>query len=213
MMQLMRAILIRLLSLALLPAGLAAQPGGAGERADYFSGFIGSHINAQTIPGTQVTLSRGSASGGWLGFGFRATRLGAGSIWIEFPLAFLSQSPNTPLPPNSLDLEAEILAPGLRYMVPLKTFPRIASRIAVYGAAGGGLGFFNYPYVTAGPSPEVFVNSTAHGVVDFGGGVDVRVFGGAGARVEVRDFVTGRGLNGVSGRHHFVPSIGVVFHL
>jgi len=209
----MRANLFRFLCLALLPAGLLAQSGSAVDRADYYTGFTGSHINAQTIPGTQVTLSRGSASGGWFGFGFRATRLGPGSLWIEFPLALLSQSPNTALPPNSLDLEAEIVAPGLRYMVPLKTIPRIGARISVYGAAGGGLGFFNYPFVTAGPSPEVFVNSTTHGVLDFGGGVDVRVFWGAGVRVEMRDFVTGSGLNGATGRHHLVPSIGVVFHL
>ncbi len=54
--------------------------------------------------------------------------------------------------------------------------------------------------------------TTAHGVFGFGGGADVRLTRWFSLRMEVRDFVTGKGLGGAGGRHHVLPAIGVAFH-
>jgi len=211
------------LCLALLPAGVRAQ-----NALDHWESFYNGpgafaiHVKTETIeniPGQQAMLSSSSVAAYRYGVAFRMTRLSAGSLWIEFPWTSISPVQTTTLPPNSITRREQMMVPGLRYMVPverhhwgIKRFP-IYNGISVYAAAGAGLGFFDYPVIAPNPQPSVFLNSTTHGVFDFGGGIEVRILGLEGIRFDVRDMVTGRGLSGVAGRNHLVPTLEWVFHL
>ena len=95
---------------------------------------------------------------------------------------------------------------GIRMMAPL------APRVSVFGAAGGGVGLFHYPWVLPGSNPYLLSQSTTHGVLQFGGGVDLRLSRRFSIRGEVRDFVSGKGLSGASGPNHVVGLAGVGFH-
>ena len=53
---------------------------------------------------------------------------------------------------------------------------------------------------------------TVSAAVDFGGGLDLRLTRLMSLRAEARDFVTGRGLGGVEGRHHPIFGFGLGFH-
>ena len=77
----------------------------------------------------------------------------------------------------------------------------------------GGVGTFDYPVVTAsGGTSSVGTNDTWHGVFELGGGIDIRLTRLFSVRVECRDFVTGKGLDGVPGRHHIAPAAGIAAH-
>jgi hypothetical protein len=204
-MQVMSARLLRLGCLALLAIPLAAQ-NGVPDNTDYFVGLGGIPIKAQNVPGTQVRLSSNIAASTMAVFGFHLVSSPEGNLWFEVVHADVSPTQQTLAAPGSVNLEGEALMPGLRYMAPL------VWRFSVYGAAGAGAGFFNYPVLVAGPPQQVFLNSTTHGVFNLGGGLDFRQRWFS-FRVDFRDLLTGKGLSGVSGRNHLVPTIGVVFHL
>ena len=53
---------------------------------------------------------------------------------------------------------------------------------------------------------------TVRAAVEFGGGLDFRLTRLVSLRGEVRDFVSGRGLGGVAGRHHPIYGFGVGLH-
>ncbi len=223
-MQLMRATLLPPMLLALLAAGVFPAPLRAQSALDhaeiYYSLYsFGFDLKPETIPGTQAALS-GSPSGGqrW-GAAFRATRLSSGSLWIEFPWTSASPKQTASLPPGTVNRTIQMMTPGLRFMFPLdrhkwsiKHF-EIYSGLSLYGAAGGGLGFFDYPVLQTAPQPAIFLNSTTHGIFDCGGGLELRIARVEGIRLELRDMVTGRGLGAVAGRNHLVPSLELVLHL
>jgi hypothetical protein len=215
----MKASLMRWLVLALLPACGWAQ--NDRDHVEIFYGFVVSdiHIPSQTIPGTQVTLSSASPQSNPYGVAFRLTRLSYGQLWIEFPWTSVSPTQSTSIPPYSVQRTTQAMVPGLRYAIPLdhhswpaKKFP-LYSGLSAYVSAGAGLGFFDYPVVVSAPQPQVFLNSTTHGVFDVAGGIELHLFHTEGLRFDVRDLVTGQGLSGVAGRNHLVPSLEFVIHL
>jgi hypothetical protein len=75
-----------------------------------------------------------------------------------------------------------------------------------------GVASFNVPQIAQQPFPQASSTSTTHGIFDFGGGVDMRLNRQISIRGEVRDYVTGEGLGGISGRNHRVVSGGLAFH-
>ena len=86
------------------------------------------------------------------------------------------------------------------------------SRVAFYAAAGAGLASF--AGITTFTAPLTVVpgnrrNSFALGV---GGGIDFRLTRLLSLRVDARDFVTGAGMGGVTGRNHAILQFGIAFH-
>ena len=61
-------------------------------------------------------------------------------------------------------------------------------------------------------SNGLLVQAVGRWVFDFGGGADVRLSRPFSLRVEVRDFVGGKGLSGVDGRHHVIALGGIALH-
>lgn len=201
----MKSSLFRFWCVALLPGTLWAQRVQSMDISVMFGPW---RVNAQTIPGTNVTLSGTHGHAFEANFGYQVLRRPTGSLLVEF-MPLTSTSPGK-IRGNgiagSVDLSMSTFTPGVRYMVPL------TSRFSVYGALGGGFGFFNRAGVQATTPPTVISGLTTHGVLDFGGGVDFRLIQWVSVRAEVRDYVTGAGLSGVPGPNHVVPVAGLVGH-
>ncbi|MGH9826542.1 MAG: outer membrane protein [Blastocatellia bacterium] len=108
------------------------------------------------------------------------------SLYIELPLTITPTSnlkPSTALVPKSYS--AWFLTPGLK----LKLFP--VAGLSPYVVLGGGVGHFGSSGTTAGNTPNTGSRGSTSGVVDFGGGVEVRLAPFAALRGEIRDFASG----------------------
>ncbi|SPF45302.1 exported hypothetical protein [Candidatus Sulfopaludibacter sp. SbA4] len=191
------------LLLALLPGGAWAQ---LIQNSDFFFLFGPRSIPSQVVPGTNATVYGATLLGDSVGYGYQVARRSAASLWLEYVPAFAVHGISTASIPGSVDNSFNAFTLGVRIMIPVQ------SRISVYGALGGGGGWFHYAVVASDPSPNVTSNSTAHGVFDFGGGVDFRLSRHWSIRGEVRDFVSGAGLSGSTGVHHLLPVAGVALH-
>ncbi len=160
-----------------------------------------------TIAGTNVTVAGSTGHSQQVNYGYQVLRTPAGSLWVEFyPMVCFSPGTSTANIGGAFTPGGFLVTPGVRYMVPVQ------SRVSLYAVAGGGVGTFDYAVVTAGDTPYVKTNDTWHGVFDIGGGIDIRLIRFLSVRAECRDFVTGKGLDGVPGRHHLAPAIGIATH-
>jgi opacity protein-like surface antigen len=201
----MKTLLLRLLVPALL-AGSACAQGFIQNRDISVLGGV-SWYKSQSIPGSSVTFDGSTGYAMQVSYGYQVARGSAGSLWVEFyPMTFPFPGKRPAGIPGKVDFSSFIVTPGVRYMVPVQ------SRLSLYGVAGGGYGAFEYPVVADGDTLHVKMNSTWHGVFDFGGGIDVRLSQSWSLRTECRDFVTGRALNGIPGRHHPTPLLGIAVH-
>jgi hypothetical protein len=166
-----------------------------------------SFARTQVIGGTNVTLYGSTGHNTTVGYGYQVLRKSAASLWVEFaPLVSISPSAETASIPGAISLTSLIFVPGVRLMVPVQ------SRISLFGAVGGGLCGCLYATLTSDNPPHLKTNDTTHGVLGVGGGVDFRFSRMFSLRVDVRDYVTGRGLSGIPGRNHFLPMMGLAFH-
>jgi hypothetical protein len=202
----MRPTPLPLLLLALLPAMAAAQglPGRVQNMDISFMAGV-SHYGAQNVGGIPVSSSRVSCE--LFNYGYQMAHAGAGSLWFEFmPISFGLSHPTAPTNSEHIDLNLTTFTPGVRYMLPLHR------RVSVYGVGGGGFGFFEYPVATGGPNPVIQVNSVTHGVIEIGGGIDVRLWHMFSVRAEARDYITGHNLDGIRGPNHILPLFGVAAH-
>jgi hypothetical protein len=198
----MKISLPRLLVLLLLPGSLWAQHLVQNMDVSILEGVT--WYRPQTIAGTNVTVSGSTGHSQQIGYGYQVLRTPAGGLWIEFyPMTFFSPGTSTANVPGSFNPGGFLITPGVRYMVPVQ------SRLSLYAVAGGGVGTFDYAAI-AGTS--VTTNDTWHGVFEWGGGIDIRLMRFLSVRVECRDFVTGKGLDGVPGRHHVSPAAGIAWH-
>ncbi len=164
--------------------------------------FTGTHV----IGGTGVTLYGRMGFSDTTGFGYQIMRKSALSLWIEVPMCFLFQLHETASVNSAFSPSSILITPGVRLMVP------VHSRVSLFGVAGAGYGGFSYPTLTSDNPPFLTTNNVYHGVIDAGGGVDVRLNRRFSLRVDVRDYITGRNLNGVAGRNHVLPALGVAVH-
>jgi hypothetical protein len=188
--------------LALLPAGAFAQ---IFQNADAYYMADPVFTRTQMIGNSGETLY-GSFGYGWTwGIGKQIKRIGGATLWLDIPFTFDEPSHQTATIPGSITLSGSMVTPGVRLMSPL------SSRFSVYVVGGGGGGFFSYPAVQTGILP-LTSNEVSHGAVAFGGGVDFRLSRHFSLRLDVRDYVTGRNLDGVIGRNHPMPMLGIVFH-
>jgi hypothetical protein len=202
-----------LVGLMLVAGGARAQLAGAAAEVLGVQNFdiallCGiNRLSPQAIDGSNVTLYGATAVGCFshvIGYQFARTR--GVSLWIELAPEYFAGGSASGSIPGSVNRNMKAHTLGIRLMVPLH------SRISAYGAVGGGGGTFYYPAILAGSNPYLLSSRTIHGVFEFGGGVDLRLSRRFSIRGEVRDFVTGNGLSGVSGPNHVLPSIGVGFH-
>jgi hypothetical protein len=162
---------------------------------------------AQVIGGTNVTVYGSTGYTSSSGYGYQFMRKSAVNLWIEFaPLVGTHPAAETATIPGSISLSSYMFVPGIRVMAP------VHSRISLYGALGGGFGGFSTPTLTSDNPPDLKTNGVSHGVIDAGGGVDIRLTRMFSLRIDVRDYVTGRNLSGVPGRNHVLPLIGFAFH-
>ena len=96
--------------------------------------------------------------------------------------------------------------PGMR----AKILPR--SRLSFYGAADFGIASFGATsFILPGPTlvSTPRRNSPAFG---FGGGVDFHLTRLLSVRADARDFITRKGLGGITGRSHGIFQAGIAFH-
>jgi len=119
-------------------------------------------------------------------FAWRLWGTDASSLSIEVPFiaspAFTVTTPGGSLP---LEYASLYLTPGVR-----ATFLTNAP-ISFFGAIGGGYARYTESKLKADRSANPSQRDTNTGALEFGGGVDVRIFSWVGFRVELRDVYTG----------------------
>jgi hypothetical protein len=155
---------------------------------------------------TNVTLYGSTGLGTVFDIGYHVMRKTNVGLWVEYVEINASPAGETASIPGKIELGGFMAVPGVRLMVPLQ------SRISVFGAAGGGWGFFSYPGLSSDSPPKLLSPMANHGVFDVGAGVNFRLSRFFSIRVDVRDYVTGRDLDGATGRNHVLPVLGLVFH-
>lgn len=196
-----------LVVLCLMLVASLAQAQGV-QNMDIYWLFGVQSVKSQTIAGTSVTVPGSTGATLELGYGYQIVRKSAASLWVE--LFSMFGGGGHAVAPGiagtfSSGWGAWVL-PGLRFMVPLQ------SRVSLYAASGGGVGFFDTPTIQQQPFPQASSNTTYHGVFDFGGGVDIRLNRLVSIRGEVRDYVSATRLGGVNGRNRLQLSAGLAMH-
>jgi hypothetical protein len=132
---------------------------------------------------------------------------------LYFELPFMATpnadiSSGNPNPPTAL--ASLFITPGVR----LKLLP--GSGISPWASIGGGYGRFDEGSTLVSGAANPGAKGTNTGVLQYGGGVDVRVFRLIGLRGEVRDFYSGHPqlnvLTANDRQHNIVVSGGLVVH-
>lgn len=163
--------------------------------------------STQVIGGSNATVYGSTGYSFTLGYGYRAIRKSAVSMWVEIAApSYARPAAETSTLAGWIHQDSFMVVPSLRLAVPVR------SRISVFGAIGGGIGAFDNPAVTSDNPPKLTVNEVVHGVFSAGGGFDIRLSHSFSCRVDVRDYITGRDLSGIPGRNHLLPMIGVVWY-
>jgi len=161
---------------------------------------------SQTVPGTSVRASGSSGFSNQFNYGYQFFRCSAGDLWLEIAQTFSFRDDSFSSTDNTIRQSMMLFTPGIRFQRSL------SNRFSLYGAAGGGYGSFNYYRPSTTSASGVASWPTSHGVFDVAGGVDLRLNYMLSLRGEVRDFITGKGLGGASGRQHVLYLFGVALH-
>jgi len=179
--------------LALFATSAAAQ---TNEIAIAFGAYIPSHVNvrSENLAAIQGNVAR------------RVLQFSKAGLYIELPIVATLGGPRVAglliLPGQSFNTRhysALFISPGVR----LKFIPE--SRLSPYLALGGGLAHFS-------KSQAGGESSTNAGVLDFGGGIDVKLTRFLALRGEVRDFYSGppQLITGLLEREHQIVATGGV---
>lgn len=161
----------------------------------------------RTGPGANLTLGAGTALEA--NYGIRIGGLRGAALFGE--VQFLANPQRLVTSENRLasrDVATLFVTPGLR----LKFFPR--RTIAPYLAAGAGYALFEHSVNRLDGQPNGAPRTAAHGVFDFGGGADFKVWRFVSLRAEIRDFYSGSPSYNLpvtgSGQHNVVAGGGIV---
>jgi hypothetical protein len=136
---------------------------------------------------------------------------GAGIAGLQFEIPFIGVpnsdvSSNNPLVPTAL--ASLFITPALR----LKVLPDAG--ISPWVSLGGGYARFDEGRTLQDGSPNPSARGTNKGVLEYGGGIDIKLIHYFGVRGEVRDFYTGRpqlnALTSTDRQHNIVVSGGIV---
>jgi hypothetical protein len=190
--------------LMILLAGLAA-PGALAQNSD-LGLLLGFSIPGNSVGPVSIHTSAGAT--GQVNYSYQLHGSPVGDLYVEFPVV-ISATGNATVTSGFIGAAVGttvLFTPGVRYKL------KIQSRLSLYGAAGGGIGAFggNRLIVTQGHVEAG--QGTASPVLDFGGGIDVRLTRLLSVRFEVRDFIGRTGLGGVAGHNHVIGQGGVAFH-
>ncbi len=109
------------------------------------------------------------------------------------------------------DVATLFVTPGIR----VKFFP--SGGVAPYFAIGGGWADYQQSTTTLAGNPNAAPRTVNHGVFDYGGGVDFKVWRFVGLRAEIRDFYAGGPSYNTSsirgGQHNVVAGGGLVLRI
>jgi len=200
----MRRILLNSLWISAALCGAALAQGYQNSDISYLGGSA--VPVSQTVPGTSVTVSGSTGFSYQFNIGHQLLRLGAGDLWFEFPQTFCIRSDRLSSTGSSTRQTMFMLTPGIRF----QRF--LSERTSIYGAAGFGYGSFEYYQPSPTSTSGVTTWPTSHGVFDVGAGIDFHLSPRLSLRGEVRDFITGKGLSGATGRQHLIYLFGLAFH-
>jgi hypothetical protein len=173
--------------------------------------FGGVNSSGSVVSGTNSVIAGSVGFATQINYGYQLASTKAGNLWIEVPMTFTWQGSGriTGATITSIGRNAWYFTPGLRFKTP--TY----GRASFYGVLGGGAGYLNKTdSAINGSTQSIIVNSSlsAHPVLDFAGGLDIRLSRLLSLRAEGRDFVTAAGLGGVAGHNHPVFLVGFAFH-
>jgi hypothetical protein len=199
MMALMKRVRVFLVTLLAVTA-VSAQ--GIRNTDIYFMGGP-VHTSPYAVPGTTIAVSGSTGFTQQVGYGYQFWQTPAGGVWLDIPMTFNFPGTPTASVPAASSNTSYTVTPGLRLMVPF------SERVSGYAIGGAGYGHYCYSPVL---ESRLGFQTTTHGVIEVGAGVDIRLTRRISIRGEVRDFVTGRGLSGVPGRNHLVIPFGISFH-
>ena len=195
-----------LLFLSLLPAAAAAD----------YKNEVGLLLGGIRTPNRSIVPGPGSIEAS-TGIAFQATyaRLlkQTERVGIYFEVPFVASplqdvsSANTAVPLNYASL---FVTPGVKFKF------RPQQKVSPFFAVGGGFARFDESEDLVTNLPNPGPRGTSTGVLQFGGGFDVKVFSRISLRGEVRDFYSGRPQFNVSTesdrQHNVVFSGGFVVH-
>jgi hypothetical protein len=193
-------LLVTLITALLLPVFASAQ-------AHELSLTVGGDFPA----GTTFNINPGFAIEG--AYAGRLLSVPLVSLYWELPVAYAAKNTGSFLSTSGVEqrnYSSLFVAPGLR----LKIAPGFP--ISPYLAAGVGVAHFNLAATANTPQ-----QSTNTSVVDFGGGLDMKILPFISLRGEVRDYYSGNpqnnfgtgipGLGTIAGRqHNILPTVGLV---
>jgi hypothetical protein len=199
-----RKTVLLLPCLLAFPSGLLAQGVQKSDVSVMFGVRPGTSL---VVSGLNARLSTSEGVTFQYGHGYQVLQTSAGNLWLELPMTFvLGRSTVISIGSISGGNEGYFLTPGIRYHLPAP------GRVSAYGMVGGGYGSFGYYRVSGASGSSVTTTRTIHGAFDVGGGLEVRLTRRLGLRMEVRDFISGRGLGGAEGRNHVVVLGGMALH-
>jgi hypothetical protein len=206
----------RHLGIALIAVLILLAPYSLAQQKNEVAGIFGRvFVSHQTVPGTNF-VGNSVAFGDGIAFeGNYACLLKSGdraSLFVEVPVMFIvDQDLNYGLNVIPEGYHAYFVTPSAR----VKLFPN--APINPWGSLGGGFAHFSESstLVFGGPSPGKTGNTT--GVLQFGGGADIRIMEHFSLRGEVRDFYSGvPQLNvntGKSRQNNLFVGVGIVWHI
>jgi hypothetical protein len=164
--------------------------------------------STQTVAGYRASVSTSVGGALQIDFGYQVLKTAAGDLWVESPVTL--HGSETTMAGSSVsvsDTGSIYWTPGVRFKVPVE------SHISFYGVAGVGLDTSAYESSVGNFVYGVKITTIGvHATFDAGGGTDFRLTRLLSIRAEARDFVTVKGLDGVSGRNHPVFLFGLALH-
>lgn len=199
-------IQLLLISALAAPAALGQGP-QAGPQNNDLSVLFGPVMGSTTLAGANGPAHFSGVFSFQTNFAHTIHSYSFADLWWEAPSTFAARdSSNVGNGVKSASYNEFFFTPGVRLHVPL------GSRVSFYGAGGVGYCSFHYSQDSAISGVHIQTLTNYHGVVDFGGGMDFRLTRRLSVRGDVRDFVTGRGLGGLDGRHHPIFGFGLALH-
>jgi hypothetical protein len=186
---------------------LASAAKASAQRNELGLSLGGMITSDRTIEGPPGSINVKGSLTYYINYATRIADFKLASVHLEFPLAGTPStdlsSANPLLPRNYASL---FFTPGIK----VKLLP--GGSVSPYAVIGGGLGRFSESDSLLNGQPNGGNKGTNRGVLDYGGGVDLRVLPFLSLRGEVRDFVSGNPQFNfpVSGRQHNVLTSGGV---
>lgn len=136
----------------------------------------------------------------------------AADLYVELPLVVPVRVTGIVVTGPGVSSSAGNTSPDLFFTPGARVKFSPESRISFYAAAGAGIASFAATPALVAPLTVVAGSRQTSFAFGIGGGVDFRLTRLLSLRVDARDFITGAGLGGVTGRNHAILQGGIAFH-